>query len=140
VEDERSVAVLLVDDDPRNLLALEEVLRPLGHTLVTARSGKEALRSLAQCEFAVVLLDVRMPLMDGFETAERIAELERARGTPIIFITAAATTPAQLFRGYAVGAVDYVTKPVEPEILRSKVSVFVELFHVRAFGDVPGRA
>ena len=109
------------------MLALEAILEPLGQKLITARSGHEALRHLLAHDFALILLDVRMPGLDGFQTAELIRERERNRLSPIIFLTASDESDAQMSRGYAVGAVDYVFKPLRPEILRSKVSVFVEL-------------
>ena len=121
------VNILLVDDQPENLVALEAMLEPLGQNLVQARSGRDALRALLSIDAAVVLLDVKMPDMDGFETAELIRERERSRDTPIIFLTAADRSQTLANRGYAVGAVDYLLKPVVPEFVRSKVSVFVEL-------------
>ena len=122
------VSILLVDDQPEGLMALEATLAPLGQTLVTARSGREALRHLLHQDFAVVLLDVVMPDMDGFETAQLIREREKSRNTPILFLTALSRGEVPEFRAYAVGAVDYMLKPFEPDILRSKVSVFVDLF------------
>ncbi|MFP2934719.1 two-component system response regulator, partial [Pyxidicoccus sp. 3LG] len=122
------VSVLLVDDQPEGLLALEATLAPLGQRLVSARSGREALRHLLTQDFAVILLDVVMPEMDGFETAQLIRERERSRNTPILFLTALSRGQLPELRGYAVGAVDYLLKPYEPEILRSKVSIFVDLF------------
>jgi two-component system, sensor histidine kinase and response regulator len=121
------VNILLVDDQPANLVALEAMLQGLGQNLVTASSGREALKWLLTHEFAVVLLDVKMPDMDGFETAALIRQRDRSRHTPIIFLTAADQTQEQAVRGYAVGAVDYLVKPVVPEFVRSKVAVFVEL-------------
>ena len=126
-EDEDRVNILMVDDQPENLMALEAMLEPLGQNLVQARSGRDALRALLSIDAAVVLLDVKMPDMDGFETAELIRERERSRDTPIIFLTAADRSQTLANRGYAVGAVDYLLKPVVPEFVRSKVSVFVEL-------------
>jgi serine phosphatase RsbU (regulator of sigma subunit) len=122
------VNVLVVDDQPTNLLAVEAVLGDLGLNLVNARSGEEALRHLLSEEFALILLDVRMPGMDGFETAELIRKRKRTRHTPIIFLTAVETDDAKVFEGYAHGAVDYLLKPPPPEVLRSKVSVFVDIF------------
>ena len=119
--------ILLVDDEPKSLYALQELLSTLGETLMTAPSGEEALRLVLRHDFAVILLDVRMPGIDGFETAKLIRNRERSRLTPIIFLTAAADEMTSMFRGYEVGAVDYLMKPVVPEILKSKVSVFVEL-------------
>jgi signal transduction histidine kinase len=119
--------ILLVDDEPKSLYALQELLSTLGETLMTAPSGEEALRLVLKHDFGVILLDVRMPGIDGFETARLIRNRERSRLTPIIFLTAAADEMTSMFRGYEVGAVDYLMKPVVPEILKSKVSVFVEL-------------
>jgi PAS domain S-box-containing protein len=120
-------AVLLVDDRRENLLALEAVLAPLACRCVTATSGEEALRRLLLEDFAVILLDVQMPDLDGFETAEYIKRRERTRDVPIIFVTAISKEPHHVFRGYRAGAVDYVFKPYAPEVLRSKVAVFLEL-------------
>jgi two-component system, sensor histidine kinase len=124
---EAKVNILLVDDVPANLLALEATLEGLGHNLVCARSGPEALKLLLAGEYAVILLDVEMPGMDGFETASFIRSREQTRHTPIIFLTAAQVSNAQIFRGYAVGAVDYMLKPLVPEILRCKVTSFADL-------------
>jgi PAS domain S-box-containing protein len=126
VNDER-VNILLVDDVEENLLALEAILEPLGENLVHARSGEEALRALLNTEFACILLDVQMPRMDGFETAALIKERERTKHVPIIFLTAISKDERHVYRGYEVGAVDYVFKPFEPEVLRSKVAVFIDL-------------
>lgn len=120
--------LLLVDDRRENLLALEAVLEPLGADMVKARSGAEALKHLLTDDFAVILLDVQMPDMDGFETAALIKERERSRHIPIIFVTAINKEDRYAFRGYTAGAVDYLTKPIDPDILRSKVSVFIELY------------
>jgi signal transduction histidine kinase len=120
--------VLLVDDRADNLLALQAVLEPLGLDLVEAGSGEEALRHLLAGEFALIVLDVQMPVLDGFETARLIRGRERTRYVPIIFLTAISGEPEHYLRGYQSGAVDYVYKPFEPEILRAKVSVFVELW------------
>jgi PAS domain S-box-containing protein len=121
------VNLLLVDDVHENLLALEAILEPLGENLVKARSGEEALRALLDREFACILLDVQMPGMDGFETTELIKQRDRTKHIPIIFLTAISKDEQHVFRGYEVGAVDYVFKPFEPEMLRSKVSVFIDL-------------
>jgi two-component system, sensor histidine kinase and response regulator len=121
------VNILLVDDQPANLVALEAMLQGLGQNLIKADSGREALKWLLTHEFAVILLDVKMPEMDGFETATLIRERDKSRHTPILFLTAADKTQAQAVRGYALGAVDYLIKPVVPEFVRSKVAVFVEL-------------
>ncbi len=122
-----TVNILLVDNEPKGLLALEAILEPLGQRLITARSGQEALRHLLAHDFALILLDIQMPELDGFQTAELIRGRERSRHTPIIFLTASYESEVQVFRGYALGAVDYVFKPLQPDILRSKVSVFVDL-------------
>lgn len=125
------VNILLVDDQPNNLLALESILSDMGENLVAATSGAQALRHLLQMDFAVVLLDVQMPDLDGFETASLIRQRDRSRDTPIIFLTALSRSETHVFRGYELGAVDYIFKPFHPEILRSKISVFVELFRKR---------
>jgi PAS domain S-box-containing protein len=119
--------VLLVDDDERNLLAVATVLEDLGE-VVAARSGEEALRHLLKGEFAVILLDVYMPGMDGYETAQIIRSRDHTKGIPIVFLSAVNKEAEHLLRGYSMGAVDYVFKPVDPIILRSKVAVFVDLF------------
>ena len=121
----RDSAVLLVDDRDENLLALQAVLAPTGCRLVSARSGDEALRALLKDDFAVILLDVQMPGLDGFQTAELIRARERTRSVPIIFVTAISKEPHHVFRGYEAGAVDYLFKPLDPVVLRSKVEVFV---------------
>ena len=122
------VNVLLVDDHPENLLALEAILDGLGQNLVKAHSGMEALRCLLNQDFAVILLDVQMPDMDGFETATLIRSRSLSRHTPIIFLTAFSANDTLVFKGYSLGGVDYLLKPIEPEILKSKVAVFVDLF------------
>jgi PAS domain S-box-containing protein len=122
------VSVLLVDDQPANLLALEAVLGDLGHTLVYANSGEEALGLMQDRDFAVVLLDVRMEGMDGFQTAREIRNRERSRHTPIIFLTGHDDNRSVLEEAYTLGAVDYLVKPIVPVILRAKVAVFVDLF------------
>jgi signal transduction histidine kinase len=121
------VDILLVDDQPSRLLTYEAILAPLGHRFVTAASGVEALQRLMEKEFAVILLDVSMPEMDGFETARTIHGHPRFEGTPIIFVTGIHLSELDRLKGYEVGAVDYVYVPVVPEILRSKVAVLVEL-------------
>ncbi len=131
MNDEDKVNILLVDDNPTNLVALEAALADLGQNLVKAESGTEALRWLLKQDFAAILLDVQMPDMDGFETATLIRERERSRHTPIIFITAIGTTVPDVSRGYSVGAVDYIVKPYEVRILRSKVAIFIDLFKMR---------
>src|SRR2546426_610294 len=123
----QTVNILLVDDQPEGLLALEALLQGPERNIVKTRSGREALRQLLKADFALILLDVQMPDMDGFQTAELIRQRDSSKNTPIIFLTAGHKSEANIFRGYAVGAVDYVLKPIVPEILRSKVSVFVDL-------------
>jgi CheY-like chemotaxis protein len=130
--DQQPVNILLVDDRVPNLVALEAMLDPLGQNVVQARSGREALKWLLTHDAAVILLDVAMPEMDGFETAALIRERDRSRHVPIIFLTAAAQYQTEAVRGYALGAVDYLLKPVVPEFVRSKVTVFVELAKQRA--------
>jgi PAS domain S-box-containing protein len=120
-------AVLLVDDRTENLLALEAVLAPLPCRTVAAASGEAALRALLQEDFATILLDVQMPGLDGFETAEYVRGRERTRDVPIIFVTAAGKERRHVSQGYAAGAVDYVFKPYDPEVLRAKVAVFLRL-------------
>ncbi len=125
------VDILLVDDHEENLLALEAILAEPGYTLVRAGSGRAALKEVLARDFALILLDVAMPDLDGYETAELIRGRERSRETPIIFLTANYRSDANVFRGYAVGAVDYIFKPFTPEVLKSKVAVFVELHQKR---------
>lgn len=120
------VKLLLVDDDESNLLALQAILEPLGQELMLAQNGTDALRMCLEHDFAAILLDVRMPEMDGFETAEMIRARKRSLQTPILFVTAY-RSDEQLFRGYNLGAVDFLFKPIVPEILQSKVNVFVDL-------------
>jgi PAS domain S-box-containing protein len=125
--DRDKVSILLVDDHIENLVALEALLSDLGQNLVRAQSGLDALRFLLHQEFAVIILDVDMPILDGFETAALIRERGKSRHTPIIFLTAINKGEQHVFKGYSLGAVDYLTKPFVPEILRSKVLAFVEL-------------
>src|SRR6266568_2576942 len=120
--------ILVVDDEPRSLVAMQQLLSGSNRNLVPVGSGKEALRQILKTEFALILLDIRMPEMDGFETATLIRKLKRSRHTPIIFLTAAVEDTQSMFRGYEVGAVDYILKPVDPDVLKSKVAVFVDLF------------
>ncbi len=129
--DDPKVNILLVDDDRVTLATLENILAPLDQHLITANSGKEALRWLLDDECAVILLDVRMPVMDGFETAALIREREKTRYTPIIFLTGVRTDEIDVTQGYSLGAVDYLVKPLVPDVLRGKVAVFVELFRER---------
>ena len=136
--------ILLVDDRAENLIALEAILSSLGQELVRASSGEAALAALLADEFAVILLDVVMPGMDGFETAAHIKQRARTQDVPIIFLTAAGDDPELAFRGYAAGAVDYITKPFNPWVLRSKVAVFVDLHllkvrQVRAVAELSAR-
>ena len=130
--------ILMVDDRPENLLALEAILHGLGHELVKAGSGEEALKHLLAEDFALILLDVQMPGMDGFETATHIKQRERTRDIPILFLTAIDGEAHQAFRGYAAGAVDYLSKPFDPWVLRAKVAVFIELYERRR--DLANRA
>jgi CheY-like chemotaxis protein len=120
--------ILLVDDRAENLIALEAILSALNQQLVPVRSGEEALKALLSDEFAVILLDVMMPGMDGFETAAYIKRRARTHDVPIIFLTAAGAEPDHAFRGYAAGAVDFIAKPFDPWVLRAKVAVFVDLY------------
>src|SRR3954467_6640009 len=121
------VSILLVDDRPEKLLSLEAVLEDLGQNIVRAYSGREALRHVLHQEFAVILLDVNMPDMDGFETAGLIRQRRHSAHVPIIFLTAM-SDEMHVARGYSLGAVDYILTPVVPQVLRSKVAVFVDLF------------
>jgi PAS domain S-box-containing protein len=120
--------ILVVDDRQEKLMALESVLSELGQNVVVASSGKEALRKLLKQEFAVILLDVSMPIMDGFETAALIRQRQESEHTPIIFVSAINASESHASRGYSLGAVDYIFAPVDPDILRSKVNVFIDLF------------
>src|SRR5215213_2485288 len=125
---ESQANVPLVDDRPENLLAMETILADLGQNLIRATNGREALRFLLVEDVALILLDVQMPGLNGFELAELIRERERTQRTPIIFISATSRDEQYVFKGYSLGAVDYMTKPFEPEILKSKVRFFTELF------------
>jgi CheY-like chemotaxis protein len=120
--------ILLVDDRAENIVALEAILSSLNQTLVPARSGDAALKALLSDEFAVILLDVLMPGMDGFETAAHIKRRPKTRDVPIIFLTARNAEPDYAFRSYSAGAVDYIAKPFDPWVLRAKVAVFVDLY------------
>ena len=126
--EDRRVKLLLVDDRPENLLALQAILEPLGQILVLAHSGEEALKCVLQTEFACILLDVQMPEMNGFDVAQIIKSRERSRYIPIIFLSAINKEDSYVFKGYSMGAVDYVFKPFNPDVLRSKVAVFVDLY------------
>ncbi len=121
-------SILIVDDHPANLIALEGIIEPLGQRIVKASSGEEALKRLLSEEFAVILMDVQMPGLDGTQTARIIKERERTRHIPIIFLTAISRDQANIFRGYSAGAVDYLLKPFDPDILRTKVQVFIDLW------------
>ena len=123
---------LLVDDRRDNLLALEAILQGLPVQAVAVESGEAALKQLLTDDFAVILLDAQMPNMDGFETAGHIKQRERTRHIPVLFLTAVDYDPHLAFRGYQAGAVDYITKPFDPWVLRSKVGVFVDLWSVHA--------
>jgi PAS domain S-box-containing protein len=125
---DEKVNILLVDDQPNNLLALESILAEMNQDLVTVESGKKALKALLEREFAVILLDVQMPELDGFETARLIRSRDKSRDTPIIFLTALSRSETNVYRGYELGAVDYIFKPFNADVLRAKVNVFVELF------------
>src|SRR3954468_22277083 len=120
--------ILLVDDRKDKLLALEAILGTLGQNVVQAHSGKEALRLLLKQGFGVILLDVSMPGMDGFETASLIRKRPSTEHTPIIFVTSIGNSPTQMYQGYSLGAVDYILTPIVPDVLRAKVGVFVELW------------
>jgi CheY-like chemotaxis protein len=124
----RQARILLVDDRIENLVALEAILSSLNQVLVSVRSGEQAVQALLAEEFAVVLLDIMMPGMDGFETAAQIKRHAKNRDVPIIFLTAAIERPDHTFRGYSAGAVDYLAKPFDPWVLQAKVSVFVDLY------------
>jgi CheY-like chemotaxis protein len=124
----RQARILLVDDRTENLIALEAILSPLNQILVPVRSGERAVQAVLAREYAVVLLDIVMPGMDGFETATQIKRHAKGRDVPIIFLTAEVAPVEQAFRGYAAGAVDYLAKPFDPWVLKAKVSVFVELY------------
>ena len=126
-----TVNILIVDDDATKRFALKSILAPLGETVVEASSGADGLRQLLRQEFAVILLDVRMPVMDGFETAQLIRQRPRSELTPIIFVTALDQAETDMGRGYDLGAVDFVFAPVVPAILRAKIAVFVELYRAQ---------
>jgi two-component system sensor histidine kinase/response regulator len=125
---EDAPTILAVDDHPANLLALEAVLQPLGYPIVSATSGEEALKRVGDHDFVLILMDVHMPGLDGYQTTALIRQRERSRDVPVIFITAVYNQPAHTHRGYALGAVDYITKPFDPEVLRGKVRALVLLY------------
>src|SRR5260221_6834222 len=129
--EKRAAKILVVDDHPANLLGIEAILDPLGHPVVKARSGEEALRRVLDEYFALILMDVQMPGLDGFATVSMIKEREKSKTTPIIFLTAISTDARNVSRGYSEGAVDYIFKPFDPQILRSKVGVFLALHEAR---------
>src|SRR5689334_1732199 len=121
--------ILLVDDREDNLLSIETILEPAGYTFVKAMSGREALKVLLnEFDFALILMDVKMPNLNGFETASLIYQREKLRHIPIIFITANNFGDENVFKGYSTGAVDYIYKPINPDLLRAKVSVFIDLY------------
>ncbi|GAA3827576.1 response regulator [Streptomyces chiangmaiensis] len=120
-------SILIVDDMEENLVAFEAVLGPLHQRLVRAQSGEQALKAMLRQEFAVVLLDVRMPGMDGFETAANIKRLDQTKDVPIILVTGTEAGADYAYRGYAIGAADFITKPIDPWVLRTKISVFLDL-------------
>jgi len=128
MDGESRANVLVADDRPANVLAIQQVLEPLNHSVVSASTGEEVLRALLTNEFAVILLDVQMPIMDGFEIAAQIKRREKTRHIPIIFLTAVNQEPSDIFQGYEAGAVDYLTKPVEPWLVRAKVAAFVDIW------------
>jgi PAS domain S-box-containing protein len=130
LEDAQPARILMVDDHPANLVALDAILQPLGQELVQATSGEDALRKLLHHDFALILMDVQMPGLDGIQTAKMIKERPRNKHVPIIFLTAIHKDPRNIFRGYEEGAVDYLLKPFDPQILRAKVKVFVELWRM----------
>lgn len=125
-------SILMVDDHPENLIVLERSLEELNIDLFKATSGNDALALILERDFALVLLDVQMPGMDGYEVAELMRQFEKSKHIPIIFITAINTGDQQVFKGYESGAVDYLFKPIVPEVLRSKVSVFADLHQQKA--------
>ena len=127
MSDSHQASILIVDDDPASLAVMREILLNQGAHLVTATSGEEALRKVLEDDFAAIIMDVRMPGIDGFTTASMIRERKRSKYTPIIFVTAHGEDVSTMFRSYRAGAVDFISKPVIPDVLRSKLSVFVGL-------------
>ena len=135
------VKILIVDDEPRNLDALEVMLESCGCAFVRAQSADEALLAMLRHEFAAMILDIRMPGMSGIELANLVKQRRRTEDVPILFLTAHLVDDEDILRGYGVGAVDYLSKPVKADILRSKVSVFVDLYRkTRALGILNARA
>jgi signal transduction histidine kinase len=132
MQEKSKINLLLVDDHTDNLIAMRAVLEELGENILTVDSGKKALRLLLDLEFAIVLLDVDMPLMDGFEVAEMMRQVKKLQHTPIIFLTAMHQNESHVFKGYSLGAVDYLFKPFEPEILKAKVRFFIDLYRKTA--------
>ena len=135
MEEIESINILIVDDRPENLLVLESVLENMNCNIIKAISGNEALSLMLDYKFALVLLDVQMPEMDGFETAELMRSNSRTKYIPIIFVTAISKEQRCIFKGYEVGAVDYLFKPIEPVILQSKVRVFIELYSQKLLAE-----
>lgn len=125
------VDILIVDDEPVNLLALEHVLDGMGVTLVKANSGYEALEKTLKHDFSLVLMDIQMPEIDGYQTVEMMLSADHCKNTPVIFLTASSLEEINFERGYLVGGIDYVTKPINQTILRTKVDMFVRLFRER---------
>ncbi|HEX6766864.1 MAG TPA: ATP-binding protein [Polyangiaceae bacterium] len=140
VDRDERVDVLLVDDRAEDLVAMTTILEGPLYNIVTARSGPEALKRLLEQDFAVILLDVLMPSMDGFELASMIKKRERSKDIPLIFLTAAGSDITKIYRGYELGAVDYLPKPVDPDVVRAKVAIFAELFRRARRLDAQGRA
>jgi signal transduction histidine kinase len=132
MQEKTKINLLLVDDHPDNLIAMRAVLEELGENIITVDSGKKALRLLLDQEFAIVLLDVDMPLMDGFEVAEMMRQVKKLQHTPVIFLTAMHQNESHVYKGYSLGAVDYLFKPFEPEILKAKVRFFIDLYRKTA--------
>lgn len=132
MQEKSKINLLLVDDHADNLIAMSAVLEELGENILTVDSGKKALRLLLDLDFAIVLLDVDMPLMDGFEVAEMMRQVKKLQHTPIIFLTAMHQNESQVFKGYSLGAVDYLFKPFEPEILKAKARFFIDLYRKNA--------
>jgi len=134
--DAQPVNLLLVDDRPENLVALGAILSDPRYRLVTATSGEEALREALRDDFVVALIDVAMPGMDGLEVARHLKKLARYRDIPILFVTAFGDDPEEIHRAYAAGGADYIVKPLDPEVVRKKVAVFVELAQRHRFSDL----
>ncbi len=131
MSDTEKIKILIVDDKPQNLVALEALLQAPDRSIFLATSGNEALGTILDHDFAVILLDIQMPGMDGFETAQLIRKRHRSMHIPIIFVTAISKEQKHMFKGYETGAVDYLFKPINPQILETKVNVFIELYRQR---------